>query len=35
MSVDVVGGLPHGGHTREAGVEHVRRIVELVDLLSL
>jgi cytosine deaminase len=31
MGVDVVGGLPHGEHTREAGVEHVRRIVELAD----
>ncbi len=27
--VDVVGGLPHGEHTREAGVEHVERVVEL------
>ena len=31
MGVDVVGGLPHGEHTREAGVEHVRRVVELAD----
>lgn len=27
--VDVVGGLPHGEHTREAGVEHVKRIATL------
>lgn len=27
--VDVVGGLPHGEHTREAGVEHVERIADL------
>lgn len=31
MGVDVVGGLPHGEHGREAGVEHVRRVVELAD----
>ena len=29
--VDVVGGLPHGEHTREAGVEHIQRIVELAE----
>lgn len=31
MGVDVVGGLPHGEHGREAGVEHVRRVVEIAD----
>lgn len=31
IGVDVVGGLPHGEHTREAGVEHVRRVVDLAD----
>lgn len=29
--VDVVDGLPHGEHTREAGVEHIQRIVELTE----
>jgi len=29
--VDVVGGLPHGEATREAGVEHVQHVVDLAD----
>lgn len=29
--VDVVGGLPHGEHTREAGVEHVKQVVDLAE----
>jgi len=29
--VDVVGGLPHGEHTREAGVEHIKQVVDLAE----
>ncbi len=31
MGVSVVGGLPHGEDSREEGVEHIRRVVELAD----
>ena len=31
MGVDIVGGLPHKERTRERGVEHVRRLVEVAD----
>lgn len=31
MGVDIVGGLPHREPTREAGVEHVQRLVSLAE----
>jgi len=31
LGVDVVGGMPHGEHTRELGVEHVGTIMDLAE----